>query len=177
MSIPPVQISENTPHSTEEEGYSVIVRGESNAFAQQVTARTHCFTSDEPTHLGGGDSGPSPYDLLLAALGSCTSMTISMYARRKNWPLNDVVVRLRHWKQRPLGGEETQIPPPIDIIEREITLTGDLDDQQQARILEIADRCPIHRTLSSRIEIRTQSAVASPLPPPVPTPIGRPSPE
>ncbi|HWL51099.1 MAG TPA: OsmC family protein [Chthoniobacteraceae bacterium] len=169
MSTLPVQISENAPHPQAahhpfaEDAYSVTVRGESSGFAQQVTARTHCFTSDEPISMGGGDTGPSPYDLLLAALGSCTSMTISMYARRKNWPLNDVVVRLRHWKQRPLSGDEAApIPPPVDIIEREITLNGNLDDQQQARILEIADRCPVHRTLSAKMEIRTQSAVTNP---------------
>jgi len=133
--------------------FAVTVQGSSTAFTQKVQAGRHCFTTDEPVAMGGEDAGPSPYDLLLAALGSCTSMTISMYARRKKWPLQEVTVRLRHSKQKPMnGGEE------VDVIEREIVLHGVLTDEQRARMLEIADRCPVHRTLSSQLEIRTQSA-------------------
>ncbi len=137
--------------------FSVTVQGASNAFVQQISAGRHCFSSDEPVEMGGADSAPSPYDLLLAALGSCTSMTISMYARRKQWPLEEVIVRLRHWKQPPHGVAGEEQPRPVEVIEREIVLSGALSDEQKARMLEIADKCPVHRTLSAQVEIRTHS--------------------
>jgi len=132
--------------------FAVTVQGSSTAFVQKVQAGRHCFLTDEPAAAGGEDTGPSPYDLLLAALGSCTSMTISLYARRKRWPLEGVTVRLRHLRQKPMNDEAE-----VDVIEREIVLHGVLSDQQRARMLEIANRCPVHRTLSAQVEIRTQS--------------------
>jgi uncharacterized OsmC-like protein len=135
----------------------VIVRGDASGFAQDVIAGSHRFSSDEPSSKEGTDTGPTPYDLLLAALGSCTSMTIAMYARRKNWPLERVTVRLRHSR---VHAEDCAAcdegEPRLTLIERDIDLVGALDDDKRARLLEIANRCPVHRTLTSRIEIRTR---------------------
>ena len=134
----------------------VIVRGAANGFVQEVTAGAHHFQSDEPRAVGGTDSGPTPYDLLLAALGSCTSMTVAMYARRKGWPLERVTVRLRHSRVHveDCAACETQ-DAKLTVIDREIVLDGSLGDDQRARLLAIANRCPVHLTLTSRIEIRT----------------------
>ena len=135
----------------------VIVVGAANGFAQDVMAGGHRVVSDEPESAGGTDRGPSPYDLLLAALGACTSMTIAMYARRKNWPLERVSVRLRHSR---VHAEDCAVcdesEAKITVIERDIDLVGALDDDKRARLLEIANRCPVHRTLTSRIDIRTR---------------------
>lgn len=112
-----------------------------------VTLGRHRFQSDEPTHLGGDDHGPNPYDLLCAALGSCTSMTLRMYAERKSWPLGQISVDVDHKR---IGGE--------DVFTRRISLLGDLDDAQQARLVEIAGRCPVHRTLERSATIHTEPA-------------------
>jgi putative redox protein len=135
----------------------VIVRGDANGFTQEVIAGSHRFGSDEPLSAGGTDTGPTPYDLLLAALGSCTSMTIAMYARRKQWPLERVSVRLRHSRAHAedcAACDEGEAK--LTLIERDIDLVGPLDDDKRARLLEIANRCPVHRTLTSKIEIRTR---------------------
>ena len=134
----------------------VIVRGAADGFAQEVIAGLHHFRVDEPAAVGGTDNGPTPYDLLLAALGSCTSMTVAMYARRKKWPLERVTVRLRHSRvhAEDCVACETE-DAKITVIERDIQLDGSLDEDQRARLLAIADRCPVHLTLTSRIEIRT----------------------
>ena len=134
----------------------VIVRGTGDGFAQEAIAGSHHFRVDEPAAVGGTDSGPTPYDLLLAALGSCTSMTVAMYARRKQWPLERVTVRLRHSRvhAEDCVACETR-DAKITVIERDIQLDGTLDEDQRARLLAIADRCPVHLTLTSRIEIRT----------------------
>lgn len=137
----------------------VIVRGDATGFAQEIEAGRHRLVADEPIEAGGTDSGPSPYDLLLAALGACTSMTISMYARRKRWPLEHVTVRLRHAKIHAKDCAECETKEGmLDRIEREISLSGPLDAEQRARLLEIANRCPVHRTLVSEIDIRTRLA-------------------
>lgn len=137
----------------------VIVRGDATGFAQEIEAGRHKLVADEPIEAGGTDSGPSPYDLLLAALGACTSMTISMYARRKRWPLEHVTVRLRHAKIHAEDCAECETKEGmLDRIEREIGLSGPLDAEQRARLLEIANRCPVHRTLVSEIDIRTRLA-------------------
>ena len=134
----------------------VIVRGAADGFAQEVIAGSHHFQVDEPAAVGGTDSGPTPYDLLLAALGSCTSMTVAIYARRKKWPLERVTVHLRHSRvhAEDCVACETE-DAKITVIERDIQLDGTLDEDQRARLLAIADRCPVHLTLTSRIEIRT----------------------
>jgi uncharacterized OsmC-like protein len=135
----------------------VIVRGAADGFAQEVVAGSHHLRTDEPAAAGGTDSGPTPYDLLLAALGSCTSMTLAMYARRKRWPLERVTVYLRH--SRVHAGDcvacETQ-DAKLTVIERDIQLDGTLGEDQRARLLAIADRCPVHLTLTSKMEIRTR---------------------
>ena len=135
----------------------VIVRGGATGFAQEIEAGRHRLTADEPVEAGGTDVGPSPYELLLAALGACTSMTISMYARRKGWPLEAVTVRLQHARIHAQDCAECETKEGmLDRIEREISLAGALDAAQRERLLEIANRCPVHRTLVSEIDIRTR---------------------
>ena len=126
-------------------------------FQQTVTTGPHQLIADEPVDVGGLDTGPSPYDLLLAALGACTTMTLRMYADRKALPLNRVSVRLQHSRIHASDCEscETQ-QGKIDRIDRVITLEGDLDDAQRTRLLEIADKCPVHRTLHSEVQINTE---------------------
>jgi putative redox protein len=136
---------------------SVIVRGGGTGFAQAIETGRHRLGADEPRAAGGTDMGPSPYELLLAALGACTSMTVSMYARRKQWPLEGVTVELRHAKIHAQDCAECDTKEGmLDRIERDITLTGSLSPEQRGRLLEIANRCPVHRTLVSEIDIRTQ---------------------
>jgi putative redox protein len=136
----------------------VIVRGSATGFAQKIMAGTHQLVADEPVKAGGTDTGPGPYDLLLAALGACTSMTVSMYARRKGWPLETVTVWLSHSREyaQDCGDCETK-EGLLDRIERDIQFSGPLTAEQKQRLLEIADKCPVHRTLTSEIDIRTQS--------------------
>ncbi len=132
----------------------VIVTGPSTGFAQEISVGPHRLASDEPVASGGTDTGPSPYDLLLAALGSCTSMTISLYARRKKWPLEAVVVRLRHSRIYAEDCSDCETKNVrIDRIEREIGLTGALSNEQRAALLAIAEKCPVHRTLTSEVRI------------------------
>ena len=134
----------------------VIVRGAADSFVQDVTAGAHHLRSDEPPELGGTDSGPTPYDLLLAALGSCTSMTVAMYARRKGWPLERVTVRLRHSRVHAADCAACETPDEkLTVIDREIVLDGPLGGDQRARLLAIANRCPVHLTLTSKIEVPT----------------------
>jgi len=139
-------------------GTDVIVRGDASGFAQEIVMGPHRLKADEPINVGGKDTGPSPYDLLLAALGSCTSMTISLYARAKKWPLESVTVNLRHSKIHAADCRDCETKEgKIDRIEREIHLSGKLDADQQKRLLEIADKCPVHRTLNSEIKIETKA--------------------
>ncbi len=135
----------------------VLVRGDASGFAQEVVAGSHKIASDEPVAAGGTDTGPSPYDLLLAALGSCTSMTVAMYARRKGWPLREVTVRLRHSKIYADDCADCETKEGmLDRIERDIQLTGTLTEDQRGKLLEISNRCPVHRTLTSEIKIQTR---------------------
>jgi putative redox protein len=135
----------------------VIVWGEGGTFAQQISAGRHRLTGDEPESVGGTDAGPSPYDFLLAALGSCTSMTVGMYARKKNWPLESVTVWLRHSKIYAADCSECETREGmLDRIERDVRFEGPLSAEQRSRLLEIANKCPVHRTLTSEINIRTR---------------------
>jgi len=139
----------NLPH--------VIVRGGATGFAQKIQIGSHHLTGDEPVSFGGTDTGPSPYDLLLAALGGFTSMTISLYARQKRWPLEEVTVSLSHSKIYAVDCAECETREgKIDRIEREIQLSGLLTSEQRSKLMEIADKCPVHRTLTSEISIRTK---------------------
>jgi uncharacterized OsmC-like protein len=134
----------------------VIVRGNATGFAQNITAGAHQLVADEPLKVGGTDSGPGPYDLLLAALGACTSMTLAMYARRKGWPLETVTVSLNHSREYASDCRDCDTKRGLlDRIDRHIQLSGPLTDEQKRSLLEFADKCPIHRTLTSEIEIRT----------------------
>jgi len=136
---------------------SVVVRGSAAGFAQEIHAGPHRLHADEPASAGGTDTGPSPYDLLLAALGACTSMTVAMYARRKAWPLDEVTVHLRHSKIHAADCAECETREGmLDRIERDIHFNGSLTGEQRSRLLEIADQCPVHRTLTSEIKIATR---------------------
>ena len=131
----------------------VIVHSMGN-LRQEIDAGAHTFYADEPDEVGGDDSGPNPYELLLGALGACTSMTLLMYARRKGWPLEDVEVRLSHRRDYARDCEDCETNPvQIDQIERRITLKGDLDESQRLRLLEIAEKCPVHRTITGKIKV------------------------
>ena len=134
-----------------------IVRGKADGFLQEISAGAHPLIADEPIEAGGTEKGPGPYELLLAALGACTSMTVSMYARRKNWPLESVQVRLTHSKVHAEDCADCETREGlIDEIHREISLSGTLTEEQRAKLVEIANKCPVHRTLTSEIKIRTQ---------------------
>jgi len=137
----------------------VVVRGNAAGFAQEIVAGGHHLTADEPASMGGTESGPSPYELLLAALGACTSMTVALYARRREWPLQEVSVRMRHAKihAEDCANCETK-EGMLDRVESEIELTGNLSEEQRARLLEIAKKCPVRRTLTSEIDVRTKLA-------------------
>ncbi|HPE59281.1 MAG TPA: OsmC family protein [Thiolinea sp.] len=121
------------PHPVE-----VHLRNETGYTCDMRTG-VHELVADEPVPLGGEDLGPAPYQLLKAALGACTAMTLRMYADRKKWPLKDAQIILRHSRD---ANKQS-------FFERDIRLIGDLDDEQRQRLLEIADRCPVHKTLSS----------------------------
>jgi uncharacterized OsmC-like protein len=137
----------------------VVVRGNGAEFAQEIVAGPHRLTSDEPASAGGRETGPTPYDLLLGALGACTSMTLGMYARRKGWPLKNVSVSLRHSKAHGSDCADCDAKDVgLDRIDREIHLEGRLTAEQRARLIEIADKCPVHRTLTSTIQIKTREA-------------------
>ena len=128
------------------------------AFQQEIVAGRHRMLADEPVSVGGTDTGPGPYDLLLAALGACTSMTIRMYADRKSLPLERVSVALTHDKVHAADCADCETREgKIDVIEREVELAGELDEAQRARLLEIAEKCPVHRTLHSEVKVRTRA--------------------
>jgi putative redox protein len=131
----------------------VIVHSLGN-LRQEIDAGSHTFYADEPVGAGGDNAGPNPYELLLAALGACTSMTLLLYARRKGWPLEDVQVRLSHQRDYARDCADCEAKPVrIDQIERRIALKGDLDQAQRTRLLEIAEKCPVHRTLTGTIRV------------------------
>jgi uncharacterized OsmC-like protein/esterase/lipase len=135
----------------------VIVRETRNGrFQQEITVGRHRLVADEPVEVGGLDSGLGPYDLVLAGLGACTSMTLRLYAERKALSLDRVTVRLAHSRIHAVDCENCETKEGmLDRIDRSITLAGDLDEEQRKRLLEIADKCPVHRMLTSEIDIRT----------------------
>ncbi len=139
-----------------EPGTVVVSETRAGRFQQEISVGSHRLIADEPADVGGLGSGPGPYDLLLAALGACTAMTLRIYAEHKKLALDHVTVRLTQKKIHAADCEDCETKEgKIDRIERAITLRGDLDDNQRARLLEIADKCPVHRTLTSEIDIRT----------------------
>ncbi len=142
-----------TARDASPEGAVMVAESGAGTFTQRITAGHHELVSDEPRPIGD-DAGPTPYDLLLAALGSCTSMTVRMYAKRRDWPLEQVRVTLRHSRihAEDCADCETTIGL-VSHIDLEIELIGDLDDEQRQRLLLIAGRCPVHQTLTSEIDI------------------------
>lgn len=154
--LPEPVLDPDTP--TDLEGAVVVSENGDGPYGQRITVGRHVFTADEPVPMGL-DTGPSPYDLLLASLGACTSMTLRMYADRKQWPLTHVRVALSHSKIHAKDCKECETQSGrLDHVERIITITGDLDDEQRARLLEIADRCPVHRTLHSEVSMSSTIA-------------------
>ena len=137
----------------------VVVHGGADSFKQEITVGEHGLVADEPVSAGGGDAGPDPYDYLLASLGVCTSMTVGLYARRKKLPLEKVKVSLWHSRIYAIDCEECETKEGmLDRIEVEIELTGPLTAEQRAKLMEIAAKCPVHRTLTSEINIRLRPA-------------------
>jgi putative redox protein len=124
-------------------------------YQHEATSRGHSVVVDEPEEVGGDDRGPTPYELLLAALGSCTAITVRMYAKRKGWSLDDVKVELSHERVHARDCEDCETAEGrLSVIRRSVTLTGDLDEDQRVRLREIASRCPVHRTLEGVVEIK-----------------------
>ena len=124
-------------------------------FRTDLTAGKHQYIADEPKEVdGGNDEGPDPYDFLLMSLASCTLMTVKMYANRKGWEVGNMFLELRHFKTHATDCEEVDNPPSrIDVIEKELTIEGELSQQQLDRLLDISKKCPVHRTLLSDIRI------------------------
>ena len=136
----------------------VVVRGNADGFLQDVVSGKHHLRADEPASAGGSDSAPGPYDYLLIALGVCTSMTVGLYARRKQWPLENITVSLWHSRIHAKDCEECETKEGmLDRINTEIALTGSLTPEQHEKLTEIAAKCPVHRTLKSEISIRLRT--------------------
>jgi putative redox protein len=136
-----------------------VVETLSGKYINSTRVGRHAWTADEPVAAGGNDAGPSPYEFLLLALGACTSMTVRMYAERKQWSLKRVRVRLEHRKVHAQDCADCATKEPkLDEITREIVLEGELNEEQRQKLLEIANKCPVHRTLSTPIAIRSKLA-------------------
>jgi putative redox protein len=136
---------------------AVVVIGGHSGLRQAISVGPHHLIADEPKASGGSDAGPDPYELLLSALGSCTNMTVQMYADRKKWPLREIRVALTHLKNYAKDCVNCEQPAAtLDRIERRITLIGELSAEQRQRLLEIANLCPVHKSLTSRIDIQTE---------------------
>ncbi len=136
---------------------SVTVVRTEQGFRTDIVSNGFALVADEPASVGGTNTGPTPYDYLLTALGSCTSMTLRMYADRKNWPLETITVRLTHHKVHVRDCARCESEAGfVDHIDREITVTGPLDDDQQQRLGEIANRCPVHKTLHGEVVVNDQ---------------------
>ena len=137
----------------------VVARTPNTSYTTDIVAGKHSLTADEPESVGGNDFGPSPYDYLSTALAACTSMTIQMYAKHKNWKLDDVTVHIQHGKDYHADADDPeQANKKIDHFVRAIELEGDLTNEQIERILKIADKCPVHKTMHSEIKINTHLA-------------------
>lgn len=141
------------PTDPSTEGTVIVTETGTGTYTQEIIAGEHRLTADEPRPVGD-DDGPTPYDLLLAGLGACTSMTVRMYANRKDWPLRQVRVTLRHSRIHAKDCAECETTIGwISQIDREIELTGDLDDGQRQKLMDIAERCPVHQTLTGQVRI------------------------
>src|SRR5437867_13426889 len=137
----------------------VIVRGNAADFLQEITSGKHHLRADEPTSVGGGGAAPGPYDYLLVGLGACMSMTVGLYARSRKWPLDNITVSLRHSRIHAKACEECETKEGmLDQVDVEVGLSGELTAEQRAKLIEIAGKCPVHRTLTSEINIRLRAA-------------------
>ena len=144
--------------NAKQESPHVVVRGNVNGFLQEVVTGRHRLQADEPVSAGGNDAAPGPYDYLLIALGVCTSMTVGFYARRKRIPLENIVVSLSHARIYAKDCEECETKEGLlDRIDLKMELTGPLTQEQHAKLVEIAGKCPVHRTLKSEINIRLRA--------------------
>ena len=162
--VPSPESTDSSALAAIEQGVVVVSENGRGPYGQRITAGRHQLSADEPTPVGH-DTGPTPYDLLLAGLGACTSMTLRMYATRKQWPLESVTVTLRHSRIHAKDCEDCATESgQLDRIDRVIQLSGALDAEQRRRLLEIADRCPVHRTLHSEVKVRTTLASDDTLP-------------
>ena len=140
---------------------TVLVDSGGSRYGQDISIGPHALRSDEPGEVGGDDAGPNPYELLMAALGACTSMTVKMYAARKQWPLQGVHVEVSYARVHADDCAECETDAEwIDGIDVAVSLLGNLSDEQRSKLIEIANRCPIHRTLTSPIPIRAREGVA-----------------
>ena len=147
---------------SDKEAAHIVVRGGADDFEQKITAGKHHLVADEPVSVGGSDAGPDPYDYLLASLGVCTAMTIGFYARRNRLPLENITVSLWHTRIHARDCEECETKEGmLDRIDVEVELTGPLTAEQHAKLLEVAAKCPVHRTLTSEINIRLTAAEKS----------------
>jgi uncharacterized OsmC-like protein len=150
-----------TPVSADKLSEHVIVRGSAAGFLHEAVVGKHHFRVDEPINVGGSDAAPDPYDYLLAALGACTSMTVGWYARQKKIPLENVAVDLQHSRIHAKDCEECETSAGmLDRIDLEVRLTGALTPEQHAKLMEVAGKCPVHRTLKSEIDIRLRPTQA-----------------
>lgn len=143
----------------EKQPVHVVVRGSVATFQQEIVAGKHHSIADEPVSAGGGDAGPDPYDYLLAALGACTAMTIGFYARRNRLPLENIIVSLSHSRIYAADCEECETKQGmLDRMDVAVELTGSLSAEQHSKLMQVAAKCPVHRTLTSEINIRLRAA-------------------
>jgi putative redox protein len=150
----------SAPQRLEEIKGAVVSRTGRDRFLTDINAAGHRLVADEPASVGGTNAGPSPYDLLAAALASCTTMTLKMYASHKKWPMTAATATVWHEKihAKDCADCSSKDDAKVDVFEREIHIEGELSPEQRARLMEIADRCPVHRTLHGEIKVRTESA-------------------
>jgi putative redox protein len=143
---------------TDKNKVHVVVHGNADNFQQEIVAGKHHLVADEPVSAGGGDAGPDPYDYLLTSLGACTSMTIGFYARRNHLPLESITVSLSHSRIYAADCEECETQEGmLDRIDVDVELTGQLTPEQRAKLMQVAAKCPVHRTLTSEINIRLRA--------------------
>ena len=141
-----------------QEPRNVVVSGPATGFRTEVEVGGHRFVVDEPVAVGGTGAGPTPYEMLLAGLGACTAMTLRLYADRRKWPLERARVSLQHRKVHAQDCADCdRKPTKMDVVDRVITLEGALTDEQRAKLMEIAERCPVHQTLQAKIQVNTRS--------------------
>ncbi len=150
-------LPESENHHLDVQKGHVMVEEKNHVFSQHVSSDSHYWLADEPVSVGGSNTGPDPYEHLLAGLGACTSMTVRMYATRKKIPLQHVRVELSHSRNYFRDCESCdEKPQAIEVIERKVTLIGDLTEVQRQKLLEIADKCPVHKTLHSNLQVKTR---------------------